>query len=74
MSYGGHEYASTSSLDRMILEQGPYERVTDVLKLSGMSDQQKQLLKANLDCFTLSEPVVPLEMRMPPRPSMQANP
>lgn len=62
------------NLAQAIVQQGPYERVEDVLKISDISNQQKQLLEANLDFFTVSTPVVPLSMRMPPRPPLRANP
>ena len=62
------------NLARSIVQQGPYDQVEDVLNISDISKQQKQLLEANLDFFTVSTPVVPMEMRMPPRPSMRANP
>lgn len=51
-----------------IVANGPYKKVEDVLKLPDLSERQKELLKANLNNFTVTEPVVPLEMRMPPRP------
>lgn len=62
------------TLARSIVEHGPYARTEDVLKVASLSDQQKQLLNNNLSSFTVSDPVVPIEMRMPPRPSMRANP
>ncbi len=62
------------NLARSIVQQGPYDQVDDVLTISDISEQQKQLLEANLDFFTVSTPVVPLEMRMPPRPAIRANP
>ena len=62
------------NLARSIVQQGPYDQVEDVLNISDISDQQKQLLEANLDFFAVSTPVVPLEMRMPPRPAIRANP
>lgn len=62
------------TLARSIVEYGPYARTEDVLKIADLSDQQKQLLSNNLSSFTVSDPVIPIEMRMPPRPSMRANP
>lgn len=56
------------NLARSIVTNGPYEKVEDVLKIAGLSDRQKAILKANLDNFTVTAPVVPLETRMPPRP------
>jgi photosystem II PsbU protein len=61
------------TLAKIIVQHGPYDRVEDVLKIENLSSQQKQMLKANLDFFTISAPVVSLEMRMPPRPVMRAN-
>ena len=58
------------TLARSLVTNGPYEKVEDVLEIPGLSDRQKALLRANLDNFTATEPVVPLEMRMPPRPAM----
>lgn len=62
------------NLAQAVVQQGPYEQVEDVLNISDISDQQRQLLEANVDFFTVSTPVVPLEMRMPPRPAIRANP
>lgn len=59
------------TLARLIVQNGPYATVDDVLKIQGLSAEQKNLLKAQLKNFTVSEPVVPLEMRMPPRPMMR---
>jgi photosystem II PsbU protein len=58
------------TLARSLVTNGPYEKVEDILEIPGLSDRQKALLIANLDNFTATEPVVPLEMRMPPRPAM----
>jgi photosystem II PsbU protein len=58
------------NLARSIVSSGPYDKVEDVLKIPGLSKRQKALLKANLGTFTVTEPVIPLEMRMPPRPAM----
>lgn len=62
------------NLAQEIVQQGPYEQVEDVLNISGISNHQKHLLETNVDFFSVSTPVVPLEMRMPPRPSLRANP
>jgi photosystem II PsbU protein len=62
------------NLARAIVTNGPYQKVEEVLGLPGLSDRQKELLKANLDNFTVTEPTIPLEMRMPPRPAMGKMP
>ncbi|HIK56203.1 MAG TPA: photosystem II complex extrinsic protein PsbU [Synechococcales cyanobacterium M55_K2018_004] len=59
------------TLARLIVQNSPYQKVEDVLKIPGLSDRQKQLLTANLDHFTITEPRIALEMRMPPRPMMR---
>jgi photosystem II PsbU protein len=59
------------TLAKLIVTNGPYQKVEDVLNLPGLSEQQKELLKGNLDKFTLAKPVTSLEMRMPPRPAMR---
>ncbi|WP_019499667.1 photosystem II complex extrinsic protein PsbU [Pseudanabaena sp. PCC 6802] len=56
------------SLAKSIVTHGPYVKVEDVLKIEGLSDMQKDLLKANLGHFMVAEATVPLEMRMPPKP------
>lgn len=56
------------TLAKSIITHGPYEKAEDVLGIEGLSDRQKELLKANLNSFTASEAIVPLEMRMPPKP------
>ena len=56
------------TLAKLIVINSPYQNVEDVLNLEGLSDRQKELLKANLDSFTVSDPVVSLDLRMPPRP------
>ena len=61
------------NLARLIVENSPYKRVEDVLNLPDLSERQKDLLKANLNSFEVAESTVPLEQRMPPRPSMRAN-
>jgi photosystem II PsbU protein len=58
------------TLAAAIVANGPYEKVEDVLKIPDLSKRQKKLLRANLDNFMVTESVVPLEMRMPPRPAM----
>jgi len=39
-----------------IVNNGPYDKVEDVLSISGLSDRQKARLEANLDKFTVTEP------------------
>ncbi|MDJ1180152.1 photosystem II complex extrinsic protein PsbU [Roseofilum sp. BLCC_M91] len=39
-----------------IVNNGPYEKVEDVLNIPGLSDRQKARLEANLDQFTVTEP------------------
>jgi photosystem II PsbU protein len=59
------------TLASLIVQNSPYENVKDVLNIPDLSPGQKALLNANLDHFTVSEPIVPLEQRMPPRPMMR---
>lgn len=59
------------NLARLIIENGPYRQVEDVLNIPELSDRQKNLLEANLNSFEVTESKVPLEQRMPPRPSMR---
>lgn len=59
------------TLARQIIQNSPYEKVEDVLNISELSDRQKDLLQSQLKNFTVSEPQVSLEMRMPPRPMMR---
>ena len=59
------------TLARLIVENSPYQKVKDVLNLPNLSDRQKNLLKANLKSFEVAEATIPLEQRMPPRPSMR---
>jgi photosystem II PsbU protein len=56
------------TLAKLIVINSPYQNVEDVLSLEDLSDRQRELLKANLDSFTVSDPVVSLDLRMPPRP------
>jgi photosystem II PsbU protein len=60
-------------LAQIIVQNGPFQKVENVLKIQGLSDRQKQLLKANLKHFITSDPVVSLEARMPPRPANVAH-
>jgi photosystem II PsbU protein len=59
------------NLAKLIVQNGPYNRVEDVLKIAGLTDQQKQMLKTQLKNFIVTEPVAPTGMRMPPRPAMR---
>ncbi|MFB2918566.1 MULTISPECIES: photosystem II complex extrinsic protein PsbU [Aerosakkonema] len=38
-----------------IVRNAPYEKVEDVLAISGLSDRQKELLQARLDNFTVTD-------------------
>lgn len=44
------------NLAKTIIKNAPYENVEDVLEIDGLSDRQKELLQANLDKFTVTEP------------------
>jgi photosystem II PsbU protein len=55
----------------LVIQHSPYAKVEDVLSIAELSDRQRDLLKSNLDHFTVSEPTVALEARMPPRPTMR---
>jgi photosystem II PsbU protein len=59
------------NLASLIIKGGPYQTVEDVLEIPGLGDRQKALLQSQLKNFSVSEPIVPLEMRMPPRPMMR---
>ena len=59
------------TLAKLIVTNGPYQKVEDVLEIPKLSERQKERLLANLDNFTVTEPVVPLEIRMPPRPALR---
>lgn len=61
------------NLASVILTHGPYSAVDDVLAIPDLTDYQKGLLKANLKAFTVSDPMVPLEQRMPPRINQPAH-
>ncbi|MDJ0734145.1 MAG: photosystem II complex extrinsic protein PsbU [Nostocaceae cyanobacterium] len=61
------------NLAKLIVTNGPYETVEDVLNIPGLTQTQKERLQANLDRFTVTPQVMPLEMRMPPRPPMPAR-
>lgn len=38
-----------------IIKNAPYEKVEDVLEISGLTEPQKKLLQANLDKFTVTD-------------------
>ncbi|MCU0567579.1 MAG: photosystem II complex extrinsic protein PsbU [Oculatellaceae cyanobacterium Prado106] len=57
------------TLASLIINNGPYQKVEDVLQIPGLSHQQKELLTSYLDYFTVKDAVVPLAERMPPRPA-----
>lgn len=61
------------TLATQILRHGPYQTVEDVLNISDLTNQQTDLLKANMAAFTVSDAVVPLEQRMPPHTTMPAH-
>lgn len=44
------------SLARQILQNAPFEKVDDVFDMPGLTDRQIDVLRANLDRFTLSAP------------------
>jgi photosystem II PsbU protein len=58
------------TLAKLIVFNGPYSKVEDIFTISDLSDRQQELLQANLENFTVKEPVIPIEMRMSPRPAM----
>lgn len=43
------------TLAGIIIENAPYEKVEDVLKIPGLTAAQKELLQANLDNFAVTE-------------------
>ncbi|MDJ0650529.1 MAG: photosystem II complex extrinsic protein PsbU [Xenococcaceae cyanobacterium MO_188.B19] len=59
------------TLAQLILENGPYQKREDVLNIAELTPRQKELLTANLDSFSVTPPIVPLERRMPPRPPLR---
>jgi photosystem II PsbU protein len=61
------------NLASIILTHGPYQSVDDVLTIPDLTDTQNKLLKANLKSFTVTEPAIPLEKRMPPRTNQPAH-
>jgi photosystem II PsbU protein len=55
----------------LVIQHSPYNKVEEVLAIAELSDRQRDLLKTNLDHFTVTEPTVAPEVRMPPRPTMR---
>jgi len=43
------------TLARKVVDNAPYQKVEDVLEIPGLSDSQKQKLKANFDNFTITD-------------------
>ncbi|HIK55573.1 MAG TPA: photosystem II complex extrinsic protein PsbU [Synechococcales cyanobacterium M55_K2018_004] len=44
------------TLAKMILKYAPFEDVEDVLNMPGLTERQKEVLRSNLDKFTVSPP------------------
>lgn len=44
------------NLARRIIQYSPYEKVEDVLNIPGLTERQKDILRSNLDHFTITEP------------------
>ncbi|MGL5079926.1 MAG: photosystem II complex extrinsic protein PsbU [Microcoleaceae cyanobacterium] len=42
------------NLAKVIIDNAPYDSVDDVLKIPGLAKQQEDLLRANLDSFTVT--------------------
>ncbi|MCS6813409.1 MAG: photosystem II complex extrinsic protein PsbU [Cyanobacteria bacterium] len=42
------------TLARLIIKNAPFEKVEDVLSIPGLTDRQKEILKKNLDNFTVT--------------------
>ncbi len=55
------------TLASLIVKNSPYETVEDVLKIPDLTQEQRDLLEANIGDFTVSPQVIPLEGRMPRR-------
>ncbi|MBE9145292.1 photosystem II complex extrinsic protein PsbU [Planktothrix mougeotii] len=43
-------------LGSLIIRNAPYDSVEDVLKISGLTEQQKEILQQNLENFTVTPP------------------
>lgn len=59
------------TLAQLIVQNGPYQKVEDILEIPGLTDRQKERLKSQLANFKVTEATIPLDMRMPPRPAMR---
>ncbi len=44
------------TLGRIIIDNAPYQSLDEVLNIAGLTDAQKELIKANADKFTLKKP------------------
>ncbi|MEQ8972623.1 MAG: photosystem II complex extrinsic protein PsbU [Coleofasciculus sp. C1-SOL-03] len=44
------------TLASLIIQNAPYDDVEEVLEIPGLTDRQKQILKDNLDNFTVTDP------------------
>ncbi|MBD2178124.1 photosystem II oxygen evolving complex protein PsbU [Pseudanabaena sp. FACHB-1998] len=44
------------TLGRIIIENAPYKSFDEVLNIAGLTEAQKELLKANADMFSLKKP------------------
>jgi photosystem II PsbU protein len=44
------------TLGRTIIDNAPYKSLDEVLKIAGLTDGQKELIKGNADKFTLNKP------------------
>ena len=44
------------TLGRIIIENAPYKSLDEVLSIAGLTESQKELIKANADQFTLKKP------------------
>lgn len=44
------------TLAKKVVDNAPYEKVDDVLEISGLTDHQKEMLQANLNDFTVTDP------------------
>ncbi|AFY67465.1 photosystem II complex extrinsic protein PsbU [Geitlerinema sp. PCC 7407] len=44
------------TLARILITNAPYESVEDIFEIEGLTDRQKEVLKANLDNFAVTTP------------------
>ncbi|MEN9214927.1 MAG: photosystem II complex extrinsic protein PsbU [Gloeomargarita sp. DG02_1_bins_92] len=44
------------TIAKLVVANAPYEKVEDVLKIPGLTAQQKEILQSHLGDFTLTEP------------------